>query len=142
MRCRGLGWPCDCLTPIASEQFFSHIMTWTGYISMKWWWWCLLCTRQILLSSVFFIVLAQWNNIPRVDNLLHSDTLWNILISSQLVFIITIQCCVLNSREATYKHVIVVGLTRPGFELIYHTRGKHAYTPTRYQLFCCTTSLI
>jgi hypothetical protein len=39
--------------------------------SMRWRW-CPICTRP---RSWSFIVLAHWNNITRVDMLLHSDTL-------------------------------------------------------------------
>jgi hypothetical protein len=42
---------------------------------IRWRWWGPLCTRQTLLSWIF-IVLAHWNNSPRVDMSLHSDTLF------------------------------------------------------------------
>ena len=39
-----------------------------------WWWWGPLCSRPT--SWAGFIVLAHWNNSPRVDMSLHSGTLF------------------------------------------------------------------
>lgn len=50
-----------------------------------------------------------------------------ILILSQPVFALSLQCCMLNG-EATNTIFIVFGLTRPGLEpTIYHTRREHAH---------------
>ena len=40
----GSNWVSNCCL-MPSEQYFSHIMARTSYISIKWWWWCSLCTR-------------------------------------------------------------------------------------------------
>jgi len=63
-----------CLTP--NEQFFSYIMARTSYFLMRWRWWGPLCTHDTNTLSWIFIVLAHWNNSPRVDMSLHSDTLF------------------------------------------------------------------
>ena len=39
-----------------------------------WWWWCHLCTRPTRFVE-FAIIVAYWNNSPRVDISLYSDTL-------------------------------------------------------------------
>jgi hypothetical protein len=39
------------------------------------WWWGLICSRPTHWVK-FLIVLAHWNNSPRVDISLHSDTLF------------------------------------------------------------------
>ena len=73
--------------------------------------------------SWIFIVLAHWNNSPRVDMSVNSGHI--ILIPSQPVFAFSPECCVL-SREATNTNFIVFRLTRPVLKLtIYRTRGKH-----------------
>ena len=41
------------------------------------WWWGPLCTRPKHFNVGIFIVLAHWNNSPRIDMLPHSDTLGN-----------------------------------------------------------------
>jgi hypothetical protein len=51
--------------------------------SMKWWR-CLLCTTTNTLCRIF-IVLAQWNNSPRVDMSLHSNTLFRFLPNQRLL---------------------------------------------------------
>ena len=53
--------------------FFSYVMERTSNILIRWW--CSLCTRPTFLIW-FFIVLAQWNNSPRVNISLHLDTLF------------------------------------------------------------------
>jgi dihydrofolate reductase len=50
-----------------NSAIFRYIMTRTSYFSMRWWW--------DPLYSWIFIVLAHWNNSPRIDMLPHSDTL-------------------------------------------------------------------
>ena len=87
---------------------------------MRWWWRGPLCSRP----TRSWIVLAHWNNSPRVAMSLHSRHI--ILILSQPVFALSLQCCVL-SEEATNNNFIVFGLTRQGLEpTIYHTWGEHA----------------
>jgi hypothetical protein len=49
------------------QQFFSCFMSRTSSFSMGRWWGPL---------SWIFIVLAYWNNSPRIDTSLHSDTLF------------------------------------------------------------------
>ena len=57
------------------------------------------------------LVLAHWNNSPRVDKSLHS---WHIIpIQSQPVFTLTPYFCTING-EATNANFIVFGWTRPG----------------------------
>ena len=73
------------------------------------------------MLSWIFIVLAHWNNSPRIDMSPHSVTL-SCMIPDQPVFSLSPYCCVL-SREATNTNYIVFSLTRSGIEpTIYHTR--------------------
>ena len=79
------------------------------------WWWGLLCSRVGVL-----IVLAHWNNNPRVDMSLHSGHI--ILIPSQPILMLRAE------KQQIHTNVIVFGLNRPGLEpTIYHTRDEHAY---------------
>ena len=68
-------------------------------------------------------MLAHWNNSPRVDILLHSDTLFWFRANQSLLFL-------LNTASFVEKQQIpisVFGLTFPGFEpTICRTRGEHA----------------
>ena len=92
-----------CVMP--TQQCGSYIMARTSLFSMEWWWGPL-CTRPTHLVG-FFIVLAHWNNSPRVDMSLHSDTLsW--FRANQSAFQLI---CVLSGK-ATNTNCIVSGLTR------------------------------
>ena len=68
-------------------------------------------------------MLADWNNNPRVDMLLHSDTLFWFQADQSLLLL-------LNPWLAEKRQIpilIVLGLTRPELEtMIYRTRGEHA----------------
>ena len=79
-----LEWVSDCwLTHY--EQFVSDIMTRTSYILLRRWWYPF-CNRQTDLEfSWIFIVIAHWNNSPRLDTL-HSRHMIMILI--QLLFVL------------------------------------------------------
>ena len=68
-----------------------------------------------------FILLVHWHNIPRIDMLLHSNTLSWFRANQSLLFLLN-AACLINTN------FIVFGLTRTELEpSIYHTRGKHAY---------------
>ena len=55
------------------------------------WWWGPLCTRPTPLVG-FFIVLAHWNNSPRVDMSPHLDTLSWFQTNKSLLFILNAAC--------------------------------------------------
>ena len=72
-------WICNCylnvgkwllLIKMPNQQFFSHTMARTSYISMRWY---LLCTKPTL--NWIFILLSHWNQIPQVNILIILDTL-------------------------------------------------------------------
>jgi hypothetical protein len=65
---------------------------------------CFLLDQPVQL---FLIVLAHWNNIPRVESWLHSNT---IQILSQPVFELASLYCVLSGKEAN-PSFIFFGLT-------------------------------
>ena len=82
-----------------------------------------LCTRQTCL--------AHWNNSQQID-MLPPHLGHIILISSQPVFALSPQCCVL-SGEATNTKFIVFGLTCPRLEpTIYHEHANHYDTDAVY----------
>jgi len=56
------------------------------------WWWVLLCTRPTLLVYYFFIVLAHWNNSPRIDMSPHLDTLSWFRPHQSLLFLFNTAC--------------------------------------------------
>ena len=58
-------------------------------------------------------MLAHWNNSPRVDMSLHSDTFW-IRANQSLLLFLNAAC--LDSIEATNTNCIVCGQTRPEVE--------------------------
>ena len=60
-----------------------------------------------------FIVLAHWNNSPRVDMSLQSDT---------LLFALTHWYCVLRG-DVAYTNCIVFGLIRSGLDILHSRRG-------------------
>ena len=53
---------------------------------------CLAEKQQIPTVWSFFIVLAHWNNIPRVDMSLHSDTLFWLRANQLLLFLLNVSC--------------------------------------------------
>jgi hypothetical protein len=59
-------------------------MCWNGTINKL-----ALCTRPTLLSWIF-IVLAHWNNSPRIDMLPHSDTLSWFRMNQSLLFLLNV----------------------------------------------------
>ena len=64
-------------------------------------------------------ILAHWNNSLRIDTSPHSDILSRFKANQSLL---SPYCCVL-SREATYTHFLVFGLTRRAHEpTIYHSK--------------------
>jgi len=72
-----------------------------------------------------FIVLAHWNNSPRIYMSLHSDTLFYFLVNQSLLVLLNDTC--LAEKQQIWCNLIVFGLTKPWFQLtIYRTRGEHA----------------
>ena len=83
-----LEWVSDyCLKSI--QQFFSYIMVRTSQFSVRRWWGPL-CTRPT--RWVGSLVLAHWNNSPRVDMSLHSDTLFWFRANQSLLFLLNAAC--------------------------------------------------
>ena len=82
----------------------------------------------------FLLVLAHWNNSPRIYMSPYSDTLsW---FRRQPLFALSSYCCMI-SGEATNTNNIVFGLTRSGLEhTIYSTRGEHANLYTTDAVQC------
>jgi hypothetical protein len=112
-------WMSDCcLTPV--EQFFSCIMARTSYISMRWW--CLLCTRPTDLVGLL-IVLAHWNNSPRVDMWCSTKTHNSNSEPINLCPYSLIWCA--KRKDANTNLIVWFGLTWPGLKsMIYHTWGE------------------
>ena len=74
--------------------------------------------------NMIFILLAHWNNSPRVDMSFHTYTLFWFRANQSLLFLL---------NAATNTKFIVVGLTQPELEpRIYRTRGEHANHYTTY----------
>jgi hypothetical protein len=77
------------------------------------WWWGPLCSRP-----------THWNNSPRIDMSLHSNTLSWFRANQSLLFLLNAACL------AEQQHIpifLFFGLTRPGLEpTVYRTRGEHA----------------
>jgi hypothetical protein len=89
---------CDCcLTPI--QQFFSYIMTRIfNEIMMR-------SAKKLYKTNTpywIFIVLAHWNNKPRVDMSLHSDTLFWIRTNQSLLFLLNAACL------AEKQHILIL----------------------------------
>ena len=88
-------WVSDCcLKPI--QQFFSYIMTRTSQLNFQWddddddddd-----VCFVPDHTLCCIFIVLAHWNNSPRVDMTLHSDTLFWFRANQSLLFLLNAVC--------------------------------------------------
>jgi hypothetical protein len=75
------------------------------------------------MLSWIFIVLAHWNNSPRIDMSPYLDTLsW--FRSNQSLFFLLNDACLAEKQQIP---ILFFGLTRPGLEpAIYHTRGEYA----------------
>ena len=58
---------------VSMSFLFNYIMARASWFSMRWWW-DPLCTNQTNTLSWIFIVVAYWNNSPRIDMLSQSDT--------------------------------------------------------------------
>ena len=70
-----------------------------------------------------FIVLPHWNNSPRVDMSLHTDTLFWFRANQSLLLLLNEACL----AEKQHTNFIVFGLARPGLEpTMYRPRGEHA----------------
>ena len=74
-----------CLTP--NQQFFSIITARTSYIFYD-----DDDVRFVLDWVGFYIVLAHWNNSPRIDMSLHSDTLFWFTANQSLLFLLSATC--------------------------------------------------
>jgi hypothetical protein len=69
------------------------------------------------------IVLAHWNNSPRIDMSLYLDTLSWFRSNQSMLFLLNTACL----AEKQQIPLLVFGLTRSWFEpAIYHTRGEYA----------------
>ena len=76
--------------------------------------------------SLIFLVLADWNNNPRIDMSLHSDTISCFLANQSLLFLLNATCL------AEKQQIPIFDLTRSGLEpTIYRTRDEHATSPMR-----------
>ena len=96
------------------------------------------------MVSLVFIVPAHWNNSPRVDMSLLSDTWYSDSESTHICSYLTPYLCVI-SGEATITYFIVFGLTRPGLEpTIYSTWGGTLTTtpPTRLKKYTTNLQMI
>jgi hypothetical protein len=83
----------------------------------------LIFNEMMMRSAVYWnntlswivLVLVDWNNFPRVDMSLHSDTLYWFRANQSLLFLL-IDACLAKKQQ-----------TRPVLEpTIYHTRSEHA----------------
>ena len=69
------------------------------------------------------LVLAHWNNSPRIDMSLHLDTLSRF--QANQCFLVLNDVCLAEKQQIPI--CLVFGLTQSGIELmIYNTRGEHA----------------
>ena len=71
----------------ANSAIFQHYHS-ENILLFLWRWWCPFCTRL----SWLFIVLAHWNNSPRIDMSLHSDTLFWFTANQSLLFLLSATC--------------------------------------------------
>jgi hypothetical protein len=70
------------------------------------WWWGSLCTRPIRLLG--FIVLAHFNNNPRIDMSPHSDTLAWFRANQSLPFLLNAACLGEKQQKLTCSHHDIV----------------------------------
>ena len=97
-------------------------------------WWCLLCTRPTRWVG-FFIVLAQWNNSPRIDMSPHSDTLSWLRVNQSLLFLLNAACL----AEKQHIPILVFGLTRSGawtHDLLHSRWAPYHYTTYAVPMVC------
>jgi len=95
----GLSWVSEWV--IIVERQLSNLST----IS---WWEQVIFNEMIMMSALFwtstlswiFIVLAHWDNSPRVDMSLHSDTLSHFLANQSLLFLLN-TACLAEKQEIT-----------------------------------------
>ena len=71
-----------------------------------------------------FIVLTHWNNSPRVEMSLHSDTLFWFRASQSLLFLLNAAYLAEKHKIKTLKFLVWPDLSC--VLTIYHTRGEHA----------------
>ena len=103
------------------------------------WWWGPLCSRPTDL--VFFIVLAHWNNSPRIDMSLHSDILFWFRANQSLLLLLNATCL---AEKQLIPILYSLGLTRPRLEpTVYCSRGEHDnhYTTDAVALYLRTECL-
>jgi hypothetical protein len=74
----------------ANSGILQLYISWREQCSMRWWW-DPLCTRQTTLNLIF-IVLAHWNNSPRIEISPHSDTLSWFRANQSLIFLLNATC--------------------------------------------------
>ena len=73
--------------------------------------------------SWILIVLAHWNNSPRIDMSLHLDTLFWFRSNQSLLFLLNAACLAEKKQIPILKSLV---FNRPGLEpTIYRTRGEH-----------------
>jgi hypothetical protein len=65
------------------------------------------------------IVLAHWNNSPRLDMSLHSDTLFRVRTNQSLLFLLNAAWLAQKQQIQILKSLVRLEPT------IYHTRGEH-----------------
>ena len=84
---------CDCWLNAKLTMFISWRELSTSYILKRWWWWWWwwwwwsLCTRPI-----HWVDFWNWNNSPRVDMSLHSDTLSWLWANQSLLVLFSVVC--------------------------------------------------
>ena len=87
-----------CLTP--TQLYHAENKLIFNEINDDEWWGPLLCWTNTL--SLIFIVLAQWNNSPRIDMSPQSDTYPN------SVWALSPECCVLNGKVTNNNFIVFV----------------------------------
>jgi hypothetical protein len=86
------------------------------------------------MPSWIFIVLGHWNNSPRVDMLLNSDTLFWFRANQSFLFLLNAACLAEKQQISN----LVFGLTWLGLKpTIYRTWGKHANYYATDAVFAC-----
>ena len=74
--------------------------------------------------SWILLVLAHWNNCPRIDMSLNTDTLFWFRVNQSVLFLLNDACLAEKQQIPIF---IVSGLTRPGLEpTSYRTQSGHA----------------
>ena len=110
-----------CLMPI--QQVFNYIcISWREEVNIQW------EDDQIcfVLDQHTELDFHSASPLKQQSAGRHVAPLWHIiLITSQPVFALSPECCVLNG-EATNTNFIVFGLTQPGLEPAIYRTGEHA----------------